>query len=98
MTRTREENAADLAAEEQAENELVTRAAPYWAWQIIDDLLMRAETDLDHEGDLIVPGSEGPDDEVLALRAANIAMIRATETEDQPISRREIDALLRQSG
>lgn len=110
MTRTREENAADLAFEDDAcrscgaaydeggdgydgecagcadasyMNELVDRSAPRWAWDIIDETLaMDAE-------------SKAFDASLRAsIAAANLAMIRASETDDKPISRADIDTLM----
>lgn len=110
MTRTREENAADLAFEEDHcrtcgeqygdggdgydgecpicadltyENELVDRAAPRWAWDIIDETLA-----MDAQSKAFTA------EEQAAIEAANLAMIRALYTDDGPISRAEIDTLM----
>lgn len=82
MTRTREENATDLAFEESNYmDEIVVRSAPRWAWDTIDETLFMDSQARNFDSSLR--------DEI---HAANQAMIQASErADDEPISREEID-------
>jgi len=76
-------------------DELVDRCAPRWSWEIIDEIIESAGSNLDSDGDLIVPGDYDGGNAVADLVAAGRAMGLACElANDQPISRREIDALI----
>lgn len=65
------------------ENEIVSRSAPRWAWDIIDETLA-----MDAERKAFDASLRAD------ISAATLAMIRATETDDEPMPRTRIRDLM----
>lgn len=88
----------DLSADENSyDSELVLRAAPRWAWDIIEELLGTVSDDymLDEDGDFYIEGKDATPNQIQALREAYSAILRAYERgDDEPISRRQIQKLM----
>ncbi|MEQ8182553.1 hypothetical protein [Marinobacter salarius] len=82
---------------DNSDNQLVLRAAPRWAWTIIEELLgdVSNDTKLDRDGDFYIEGKDAAPNQIQALREAYSAILRAYErADDEPISRRQIQTLM----
>ncbi|MER3352810.1 MAG: hypothetical protein RLQ73_02475 [Hoeflea sp. D1-CHI-28] len=84
---------------DSSDNQLVLRAAPRWAWITIDELLGNISNDdmLDRDGDYLIYGDQGAPNQIQPLREAYSAILLACErADDEPISRRQIQTLMKQ--
>ena len=82
-----------------SDNQLVLRAAPRWAWTIIDELLGTVSNDakLDRDGDFYIEGKDASPNQIQALREAYAAILLACErADDEPISRRQIQKIMQE--